>query len=68
MIMAIVKPFQCSSCAHLQQDDVEDKVFCSFGIDPRPRRRCDGDAEQCSAVYQYIEHSWHEKFYWERQQ
>lgn len=63
---ASMKPFSCSRCRVLQEDDCDDIVFCGAGIDPRPKHRGESDEELCKEMFKPIEKPWHEKFYWER--
>ena len=62
-----VKAFQCSKCKQLQENDIDDTVFCSCGIDPRPNKRYKGDKELCQQCYDPLDDEpWHSLFYWER--
>lgn len=63
-----VKAYQCSKCKQLQENDIEDNVFCQCGIDPVPGRRIKAGKEECLKSFEEIEEGkrWHEKFSWEK--
>lgn len=62
-----MKAFQCSRCSQLDQDDIDDKVFCKCGINPLPQSRDKSDREECLKCFIELprEKHWHEKFHWE---
>lgn len=60
--------YQCSKCRLLIEDDFEDKVFCSAGIDPRLLHRDKAGGQECLKAFEHIRsphEEWHEKFSWE---
>ena len=62
-----MKLFQCSKCARLDINDVDDKCFFTCGADPRPRYRDKYDKVACETDFRPLEgRQWHEKFSWER--
>ena len=61
-----MKLFQCSKCARLDINDVDDKCFFTCGADPRPRYRDKYDKAACETDFRPLEgRQWHEKFSWE---
>ncbi|MEA4922189.1 MAG: hypothetical protein VB031_02340 [Eubacteriaceae bacterium] len=63
-----MKAYQCSKCRWLEEDDIDDIVFCRVGIDARPSRRYQGLAKECLENFEPLDEKeqWHEPFYWER--
>ena len=63
-----MKAYQCSRCRQLEEDDFEEKCFCSAGIDMRPQYRYKGLANECKAEFQPLDEDkiWHNKFRWEK--
>lgn len=63
-----MRAFQCSKCKHLEQNDIDDTVFCGYGLDIRPSVRDKSDAEFCKVIFEKLEKDkqWHEPFRWER--
>ena len=42
-----MKAFQCSICKQLDNDDVDDKAFCKYGIDARQKYRDEFEEKEC---------------------
>ena len=63
-----MKAYQCSKCKHLEENDINNKVFCSWGFDPRPVYRDKGIAKECKSHFEELDENerWHEPFYWEK--
>jgi hypothetical protein len=60
-----MRAFQCSKCKQLEENDIDDKVFCGFGLDLIHRDKA--DAIICKTCFEEIEKDkqWHEPFRWE---
>lgn len=50
-----MKAFQCSICKQLDNNDIDDKAFCKYGIDARRKYRDKADKEECLKCFEKIE-------------